>query len=156
MSSKIKLAQIGIGRWGKNLLRNYSQMPEVEVKVVCDFNEQLIDAAKQTYPNLKFTLKDEDIFNDPEIQALVIATQASTHFEIAKKALERGIHVFIEKPIVLKTEDLIELGKIAKAKDHSKHKPLDRIAEMVALIWHLDIGRDFTHRQGIHFSARLW
>ncbi len=117
MSSKIKLAQIGIGRWGKNLLRNYSQMPEVEVKVVCDFNEQLIDAAKQTYPNLKFTLKDEDIFNDPEIQALVIATQASTHFEIAKKALERGIHVFIEKPIVLKTQDLIELGKIAKAKN---------------------------------------
>jgi len=110
----IKVAQIGIGRWGKNHLRNYYQLGAIEL--ACDLDQKNIDAALQLYPDLKTTKNIDEVFNNSKIDAVVIATPASTHFELGKKALESGKHVFIEKPIVFKTAELETLINLAENK----------------------------------------
>lgn len=110
----VKIAQIGLGRWGKNHLRNYVQLGKM--KLACDLDQKNIDAALQLYPDLKITTSVNDVFNNPEIDAVVIATPASTHLELGKKALLSGKHVFIEKPIVFKEADLQTLIDLAEQK----------------------------------------
>jgi len=111
----LKVAQIGIGRWGKNHLRNYVQLGVMNL--ACDLDQKNIDAALLLYPDLKITKNIDDVFNNPEIDAVVIATPASTHLALGKKALESGKHVFIEKPIVFKQQDLEILIDLAKQKN---------------------------------------
>jgi len=95
--NNMKVAQIGIGRWGKNHLRNYVQLGAMAL--ACDLDQKNIDAALQLYPDLKTTKNIDDVFGNPEIAAVVIATPASTHFALGKRVLESGKHVFIEKPV---------------------------------------------------------
>lgn len=109
----VNIAQIGIGRWGKNILRNLTQLPNTKLVTVCDLDPKNIEAAKQLYPNLNYTTKMEDVIGSPEIEAVYIATPASTHFELAVKLLKAGKHVFIEKPIVLVSNELEELIELA-------------------------------------------
>ncbi len=109
----VKVGQIGIGRWGKNLLRNYANLPDTELVLVCDLDQKNIEAAKQLYPKLKFTQKIEDVLDNPEIEAVVIATPAATHYDLGKKALKNNKHVFIEKPVVLESEDLEDLIQLS-------------------------------------------
>lgn len=111
----INIAQIGIGRWGKNLLRNHYQIGSL--KLACDLDQNNIDAALQLYPDLQITKNIDDVLNNPDIDAVVIATPASTHFALGKKVLEAGKHVYIEKPIVLKQQDLQDLIDLAQSKN---------------------------------------
>jgi UDP-2-acetamido-3-amino-2,3-dideoxy-glucuronate N-acetyltransferase len=113
----IKIAQIGVGRWGKNLLRNFNNIDMCEIKLVCEADPKHVAMINDQYPDLKTTVSFDDVINDSEIDAVVIATPAATHYELGKKALLSGKHVFIEKPIVLKTDHLEELIKIAKEAD---------------------------------------
>ena len=110
-----KVAQIGIGRWGKNHLRNYVQLGAMAL--ACDLDQRNIDAALQLYPDLKTTKNIEDVFNNTAIDAVVIATPASTHFALGKRALESGKHVFIEKPMVFKQAELEALIALAEQKN---------------------------------------
>lgn len=110
----IRVAQIGVGRWGKNHLRNHMQLGSMEL--ACDLDQKNIDAALQLYPDLKTTKNIEDVFNNPEIEAVVIATPASTHFALGKRALEAGKHVFIEKPMVFKQDELETLLTLSEQK----------------------------------------
>ena len=110
--SATNVAQIGIGRWGKNLLRNHYQLGSL--KLACDLDQNNIDAALKLYPDLKITKNIDDVLNNPEIDAVVIATPASTHYVLGKKVLEAGKHAYIEKPIVLKQADLEDLITLAK------------------------------------------
>lgn len=116
----IKLAQVGVGRWGKNLLRNFMQIEDCEVKYICEADPKLRTQIKEQYPEAKKKVVSSfsKALKDSEIDAVVIATPASTHFKLGMKALEAGKHVFIEKPIVLKTSHLDKL--IAKAKEMKK------------------------------------
>jgi len=111
----LNLAQIGIGRWGKNLLRNHYQIGSL--KLACDLDQNNIDAALKTYSDLKITKNIDDVLNDPKIDAVVIATPASTHYALGKKVLTAGKHAYIEKPIVLKQQDLQDLIDLAKTKN---------------------------------------
>jgi UDP-2-acetamido-3-amino-2,3-dideoxy-glucuronate N-acetyltransferase len=111
----LNVAQIGIGRWGKNLLRNHYQLGSL--KLACDLDQNNIDSALQQYPDLKTTKNIDDVLNSPDIDAVVIATPASTHFTLGKKVLEAGKHVYIEKPIVLQQQDLQDLIDLAAAKN---------------------------------------
>ena len=110
----VNVAQIGIGRWGKNHLRNHYQLGSL--KLACELDQKNIDAALQLYPDLKITKNVDDVFNNKEIDAVVIATPASTHFALGKRALESGKHVFIEKPMVFKQTELEVLINLAKQK----------------------------------------
>lgn len=111
----ITLGQVGLGYWGPNLLRNFARLPKARVKTVCDLDEGTLARAREQYPRLGCTTKPEDLCLDPEIDAVVVATSAGSHFPLARAALEAGKDVFVEKPIALKVEEAEEMVRIAGA-----------------------------------------
>jgi predicted dehydrogenase len=114
MKSIINLGVIGYGYWGPNLVRNFSEIPDVRVKTVSDFVPALLAKVQARYPTIQVTTDCQDIFTDPDIDAVVIATPVSTHYELALAALKAGKHVLVEKPITVSSEQAERL--IAEAK----------------------------------------
>jgi predicted dehydrogenase len=112
----ITLGQVGLGYWGPNLLRNFGALPKATVKAVCDLDEGALAQVEERYPRLIRTSDYKDLLCDPEIDALVVATSAVTHYGLARAALEADKHVFVEKPIALNTEDAEVLVRLADAR----------------------------------------
>lgn len=114
MSKKItNIAIVGLGYWGPNLLRNFSQVPECKIIYCCDNNQKALDKFSSQYPNIIFTDDYNSVLSDKKVDAVAIATPVSTHFELAKKALSAGKHVFLEKPMAASVEECEELIKIS-------------------------------------------
>jgi UDP-2-acetamido-3-amino-2,3-dideoxy-glucuronate N-acetyltransferase len=110
----IVAAQIGIGYWGINILRDLLTNNDCLLKYACDSDAGTIAKAKAHFPQANYISDYSLLINDPEVQAVLIATPAPTHFKLAVQALAAGKHVFIEKPITLdigEAEQLIELAK---------------------------------------------
>ena len=112
----INLAVIGAGAWGKNHIRNFSQLPDANFSICCDQDDKRLKYVKDTYPNLQVTRNADDIFKDPKIDAVVICSSAVSHYPLAKAALDADKHVFVEKPLTLKVSDAEDLVKLAKKK----------------------------------------
>jgi UDP-2-acetamido-3-amino-2,3-dideoxy-glucuronate N-acetyltransferase len=106
------VAVIGSGYWGKNLVRNFHQLGAL--KLICDKNEVLLDQFKEQYPDVKMCLALSDVLTREEIQGVVIATPAETHFAFVREALLAGKHVFVEKPLALTEEDGQQLVGLAE------------------------------------------
>jgi predicted dehydrogenase len=113
----LAIAVVGAGDWGKNLARNYAQIPECHLKYICDVDRNKLEQLKRQLPGTAITTRLNDILEDPDIEALVIATTAVTHYEICKVALQAGKHVYIEKPFVLKIAQAEELIRLAEKAD---------------------------------------
>lgn len=113
----INIAVSGIGSWGKNLVRNFNALPGSKLSVCCDLKKENLEMINIHYPAVKTTTDFNDISSDRTIDAVVISTTASAHFELAKKALLADKHVFIEKPMTLKASDSEELIEIAEKKN---------------------------------------
>ena len=110
---KVKIGIIGYGYWGPNLLRNFLANDKCAVQCVSDFRKERLALINKNYPTVTTTVNADDIINSPDIDAVVIATPVFTHYELAKKALEKNKHVLIEKPMtssVSEAEKLIELA----------------------------------------------
>lgn len=105
---------IGLGYWGKNILRNLYELGAVSY--ACDANAEIIKERKMSFPNVEYTSSFEEILRNPEINALVISTPAVTHYELVKKALVENKDVFVEKPLALNLLEGIELIELAKEK----------------------------------------
>jgi UDP-2-acetamido-3-amino-2,3-dideoxy-glucuronate N-acetyltransferase len=105
------IAVIGGGSWGKNLIRNYAQLHAL--KMVCDRNESVLGQIKERYPDVDITMTLSDVLARRDIQGVVIATPAETHFRLAQEALLSGKHVFVEKPLVLHENEAKELIQLA-------------------------------------------
>ena len=116
MLKKINVAQIGVGYWGPNLLRNLVSNNECEVKTVVDFSEDRRKFVQGLYPNIITTDQIEDVFNDSEVEAIVIATPVASHFELSMKSLEAGKHILVEKPMATAVEDVQKIGNLADKK----------------------------------------
>jgi predicted dehydrogenase len=112
----VKLAIIGCGYWGPNLIRNFSEIKESELLICCDLDKTKLDKLKEDHPSLNTTQNFEDVLNDKEIEALVIATPSYTHHKLAKAALLANKHVLIEKPLTDTSEDTRDLIKTADEK----------------------------------------
>jgi predicted dehydrogenase len=115
----LKMAVVGAGYWGKNLVRNFATAKRCDLKYVCDLNKKLLAAQKKNFPSIITTTELEEVLGDAEIDAVAIATEVPTHFEIAQKSLEAGKHTYVEKPLTLKAADakiLVELAKNKKLK----------------------------------------
>ena len=110
----VKIGVIGIGNWGRNLLRSFCQLSDAEVRWCCDIDESRWEALSPQYPGITFTKKYHDIFQDRETEAVVVATPATTHYEISKGALGSGKHIFVEKPFVLRSREAEELISLSE------------------------------------------
>ncbi len=116
--SKLNVAIIGAGYWGKNLIRVfYSFGNDVVLKYVCDLDEKKLKSTASFYPSVIITASADDIFKDTEIDAVVIATQVASHYCLAKKALLAGKHVLVEKPMTKTVAEAEELVMLAKEKN---------------------------------------
>lgn len=113
MTQPITLAQIGCGYWGPNLLRNFSSLPDAKLKWLVDANPAVQQSMREKMPGLLTTGNAAEVFADPAVQAVVIATPAVTHYELAKTALLAGKDVFVEKPMALHRTEGEELVKLA-------------------------------------------
>ena len=111
MGSKPSVAVIGSGYWGKNLVRNYHQLGAL--KLICDRNETLIGQFKTQYPDVEVCLAYNDLLSRSDIDAVVIATPAESHFTLACEALLSKKHVYVEKPLVLDESEAVELIDLA-------------------------------------------
>lgn len=110
----INLAQIGIGYWGKNLLRNFIVAREAQVLAICDRAVAELKGMATQYPKLKLCEHPQEIFADALIDAVAIATLPGSHFELARAALQAGKHVFVEKPLARSSAECQELIALAE------------------------------------------
>lgn len=111
--ANINLGVIGYGYWGPNIVRNFFTAADCTVKAVADGRPERLAVLAKIFPSINGVKTAEEIINDNEIDAVVIATPVFTHFALAKKALQNGKHVLIEKPMtstVAQAEELIELA----------------------------------------------
>lgn len=110
----INVAQIGVGYWGPNLLRNLIVNKECNVKIVVDIAQERRNFVKALYPNVDVTNDVQQVFKDRSIQAVVVATPVATHFDLAIQALKGGKHVLVEKPIARTPAEVEQIGTVAK------------------------------------------
>ena len=100
---------IGVGYWGPNLIRNFSDLDDAEVVACADLSAERLQKIRKRHPSVMCTQNADDLLRDPSVDAVVIATPVSTHYPIAVKALEHGKHVMIEKPIADSCEHALDL-----------------------------------------------
>ena len=105
---------VGCGYWGPNLIRNFRQLPDCHLKTLCDTNDQRLSHMRRLYPELATTQKMDDVLNDSQIDAVIIATPVRFHYSMAKAALAAGKHVFIEKPMARTEAEAAELVSMAE------------------------------------------
>lgn len=110
----LNIGVIGCGYWGPNLVRNFSQIKECKVLWCADLSDDRLRHIKGLYPSIKTTKNCMDIIKDRNVDAVAIATPVSTHFGLAKAALQSGKHVLVEKPLAGNSNHAEELVKIAE------------------------------------------
>jgi predicted dehydrogenase len=142
----MNLAIIGYGYWGPNLVRNFSTVPNCTLKLVIDGRQERLNIVQKAYPSIETSTIVTDAFSRTDIDVVIIATPVFTHFEFAKKALEAGKHVLIEKPMtssVAEAETLIELAAKKKKKLMIDHTFLytSAVQKMKDLIVNGDVGK---------------
>jgi protoporphyrinogen oxidase/predicted dehydrogenase len=115
--SRIRVGVVGLGYWGPNLVRNFSESPIFEVAWACDVRPETLDAVARRYPGIACTTQVEDVLRDPDVDAVAIVTPVSTHYTLAMSALAAGKHVFVEKPLAASTEEVLHLTRVADASD---------------------------------------
>jgi len=113
----IRIGQIGIGSWGRNLLRNFAGLRDSRVVAACDANPEVLKGIGRDYPAIRTTTIPEEVIADPEVDAVVIATLPVTHYALAAQALEAGKDVFVEKPMVLDVADGERLVRLARERE---------------------------------------
>lgn len=108
-----KIAIIGFGYWGPNLLRNFSQLSDCTVHSVVDMRPERLAIVKRNYPAVNVSTSPDEILKDPSIDAVVIATPVFSHYPLARKALQNGKHVLLEKPMTTSGDHALELIDLA-------------------------------------------
>lgn len=111
----MNIGVIGCGHWGKNLVRNYFELDSLYA--VCEIDPKKREEFKTTYPDIKIFSDYLELLQDKNIDGIVIATPAPTHFELAKASLETGIPTYIEKPMTLSLKEAEYLTELAESKD---------------------------------------
>ncbi len=113
----LRIGIIGLGYWGPNIQQKFSDLANSEVTAICDLNEERLQYAQAKLPNVFTTRNIDEMLNKDRVDAVVIVTPTKTHYTIAKKALETGLHVFVEKPMATSERDCQELIDIAETYD---------------------------------------
>ena len=117
MDAPIRIAVVGLGYWGPNLVRNINEYPGAEATVVCDLRADLLETMVRRYPAVRATQSFSEVLTDPEVDAVVIATPVSKHHPMAAAALRAGKHVFVEKPLAASTQEAEDLIGLAERRE---------------------------------------
>lgn len=113
----LRIAQIGVGYWGPNLLRNLVANKRCQVKKVVDLSGERRDYVKNLYPSIGVEDDVSEVFENPDIDSVVIATPVFTHYDLAVKALKAGKHILVEKPLARSVKEVEDIGRLAEAKN---------------------------------------
>lgn len=112
MNNKISVAVVGCGYWGKNLVRNFHQMGRL--RAMCDVDRSRLEQLQGEYPGVEICDSYDALFHRKDIDGVVIAAPAAQHYSLAKRALEMGKDVFVEKPLALDVKHAEELTEMAR------------------------------------------
>lgn len=110
----LKIGVVGCGYWGPNFVRNFHRVEGAEVVAVADLDPDRVERLRRLYPHLQGTTDPEELLNRRDLDAVVVTTPLSTHFDLARRALERGKHVLVTKPFTAtarEAEDLLTLAE---------------------------------------------
>lgn len=113
----LNIGVIGFGYWGPNIVRNFSAVESARVTMVCDKRADALKSIQRDFPAISLTTSVDDILLSSDIDVVAIVTPVSSHFELAKRALENGKHVFVEKPFTATSEQAEELIELAEWKN---------------------------------------
>jgi len=114
--SSLTIAVVGAGHWGPNIIRNFANHPKARLRYVCDIDEKKLEKVSNLVPkDCRLVVRASEIFNDPDIDAVAIASPASTHYSLVKQALGAGKHVYCEKPLTLNAGESEELCELAES-----------------------------------------
>jgi len=112
-------AIVGLGYWGPNLLRVLAEMPDVDIRYICDKDEARLQRFGRAYPGAIATASFDQVLADEAVDAVVIATPIFTHAELASRSLQAGKHAFVEKPLASSSGEARELvataGRLGRA-----------------------------------------
>jgi predicted dehydrogenase len=111
----VRIGQAGLGAWGKNIVRNLDEL--ADLAWLCDSAGARRDEHARRFPAAQVTAEFEEMLEDDELEAVVIATPVPTHYAMAKQALEAGKHVFVEKPPAMRGDEMVELTELAAERD---------------------------------------
>lgn len=111
----LRIGVIGYGYWGPNLARNFSEIPSSEVVAIADKRKEQLERAALKYPRVTLTSDYKDLFS-MDLDAAIVSTPPKSHFPIATDCLSNDLHVLVEKPLSLNSQDAEELIKQAKSK----------------------------------------
>lgn len=117
MSSEVRLGMIGLGGWGKNVVRSFAQAQNCRLSYICDANSKSLEQHAKLFPQAQPTSDLQTVLQDPSVDAIAIATPAPMHYDMAKAALLAGKHVYVEKPMTLTTPHAQELVELSESLD---------------------------------------
>ncbi len=112
----MKIAVIGCGYWGPNLVRNFVQSNKVQELICCDLDSKRLARMKSLYPSVTILTDYKELLGVKDLDAVAVATPVKTHYSISKEFLSQGKHVFVEKPFTHSYETALELVKLAEEK----------------------------------------
>src|SRR3954449_9516288 len=103
--SDVTIGVVGLGYWGPNLARNFASLPGARLAWLCDSRPELLERHAASHPQARPTQRLDDLLDDPQLDAVVLATPVPTHAGLAVRALEAGKHCFVEKPLAQSVAD---------------------------------------------------
>ncbi len=137
-SGPVRIAAVGTGDWGRNLIRNLAAVGDL--RILADQRAEALAPLRSLYPDARFTTDPDAAVADPEIEAVAVATTSSSHYAVARAALEAGKHVMVEKPLALSSRDASQLVRLAAERKRVLmvghlliyHPAVDKLRELVA------------------------
>lgn len=116
MPEKVNIGVIGCGYWGQNLVRTFSQLRSARLTAVAEVDQKRIAFVQEYYPRTTIHRGHKELLADPDIHAVVVALPAADHYAVGMEALAAGKHVFVEKPLALKSSEAQEMVSLAEKK----------------------------------------
>jgi predicted dehydrogenase len=114
MAGVVRIALVGYGYWGPNYARVFNELPQAELVAICEVDPAKLKRAQSRHPRVLAHTDLREVLDNNSIDAVVVSTPATTHYELAKTFLEGGRHVLVEKPMALKVSQCEELGELAE------------------------------------------
>jgi predicted dehydrogenase len=112
----LRIAVVGCGYWGMNYVRIFNELLESRLVTICDGRSERLLEVGGRFPGVHLVTNVEDVASDPEVDAVVVCTEATTHYDVTRRILSAGKHVLVEKPLTTTTADAQELIALAESK----------------------------------------